>query len=428
MNLTQNKKTNGSALVLALLTGVVLSMTLGSYLLVISADHRFVFRSLAWNSAIPVAEAGLEEALTQLYQVNGTNNLSANGWTLGADGYYHKIRTLGAAGHYDAAIQAFDPPIILSTGFVPAPLCSSNVSLARKIRLTTAKLKTNGGGLSAKQQILFSGGGSLDSFDSTDPTASTNGIYDPTKRKANGIAQTNLKLSDAIHVDTALIYGTAVTGPGGTVTCNSGAVGDIAWDATHSGVQSGHSRNDANLDFPDNTVPFVSGLPPVSGSMGGTNYTYVLSSGNYLLTSVNISGGKSMLIRGNSVLYVTGDFSTSGSGYVYIAPGASLKLYIGGQGSISGSGVVNANQRAASCSIFGLNTCSTMTYSGSSVFYGTVNAPYAAFTFSGSAGACGAFVANTVTISGGAAVHYDESLAKTGQGYVVLSWNEIPAN
>ena len=48
------------------------------------------------------------------------------------------------------------------------------------------------------------------------------------------------------------------------------------------------------------------------------------------------------------------------------------------------------------------------------------------FTFSGSAGAMGSFSANTVTISGGAAVHYDENLGGgTDPQYVVSSWNEI---
>src|SRR5438128_48419 len=64
--------------------------------------------------------------------------------------------------------------------------------------------------------------------------------------------------------------------------------------------------------------------------------------------------------------------------------------------------------------------------SGSLTFIGTVCAPYDNFTFSGSAGAMGSFSANTVTISGGAAVHYDENLGGgTDPQYVVSSWNEI---
>jgi hypothetical protein len=68
---------------------------------------------------------------------------------------------------------------------------------------------------------------------------------------------------------------------------------------------------------------------------------------------------------------------------------------------------------------------SPTTVSGSAAFIGTVYAPEAAFTFSGASGASGSFTGNTVAISGGASVHYDEGLSNAGQGYVVMSWNEF---
>ena len=308
MNIRIATRLCGSILLLALLTAVVLSLTLATLLSLTFSESRIVSRSLVWNSDIPMADAGVEEALTHLYYVNGTNGLGTNGWSMGADGFYHKSRSFASAGSYDVLIQPVDPPIIVSTARMLAPIAPS-YSIARRIRVSTTKLRTNGGGLTAKKQILFSGGGILDSFDSSDPNFSTSGRYDAAKRKDGALAQTNLKTSDAVHVDTAHIYGTAVTGPGGTVTCNSGAVGDAAWDASHSGIETGHSRNDANLDFPDNPAPFNSALPPLPGIVGLTNYTYVLGDGNYELSSVNVGGGKSMAITGNAVLYVTGNFT-----------------------------------------------------------------------------------------------------------------------
>ena len=131
-----------------------------------------------------------------------------------------------------------------------------------------------------------------------------------------------------------------------------------------------------------------------------------------------------MLVTGNATLYVNGNFSTSGSGGVYIAPGASLKLYIAGTGSFSGNGIVNQTGMARSLSIFGLNSSQSFAYSGTSEFIGTVYAPHADFKFSGSSGAFGAFTGETVTISGGAHIAYDEDLKNTGE-YVMASWNEI---
>src|SRR2546430_8270954 len=70
-------------------------------------------------------------------------------------------------------------------------------------------MRGSGVGLTAKNKILFSGGGSLDSFSSAD------GPYVSTNRHAGGKAVSNYKLADGIHVDTAHIYGSAAGGPRG---------------------------------------------------------------------------------------------------------------------------------------------------------------------------------------------------------------------
>jgi hypothetical protein len=295
------------------------------------------------------------------------------------------------------------------------------------------------GGLLGKGKISFSGGGSLDSFDSEDPNYSTNGQYDPAKRKANGIALSNSSVADAIHIDNSFIYGSVTTGAGsGTVTIAGGSVGDMAWNAnnTQTGlarIQSGHSTTDANLQFDDVAAPFVwgSGSTPVSGTVNGTNYNYVVNgvaNTKWNIGSVNISGGKSLIVTGGDVtLYVNGNFTTSGSGFVYVAPGASLKLYTSGTFTISGTGVMNATGRAANLSVYGLGTStSNWAYSGSTTFIGSVYSPYDNFTLSGGAGAYGAFTANNITISGGASVHYDEQLSGGGdREYRIVAWNEI---
>src|SRR2546423_3309937 len=195
-------------------------------------------------------------------------------------------------------------------GTVPSSSGTAPGYVARKVRVTTTRAKTpGGGGISAKAKISFSGSGMLDSFDSSDPAYSTSGKYDPAKRKAGAIALTNLKTADAIHVDAAHIFGTVITGPGGTVTAAGGAVGDAGWNATQSGIQPGHSADDANVQFNDEQVPFTSGYTtPGSGYFGSTNATYLLGSGNYKLSgSANIGHGKSMIVTGDAVVHVEGD-------------------------------------------------------------------------------------------------------------------------
>ena len=133
-----------------------------------------------------------------------------------------------------------------------------------------------------------------------------------------------------------------------------------------------------------------------------------------------------MVVTGKVVLYVMGDFTTSGSGYIYIAPGASLELYVGGaKATVSGGGVVNGSGNAANYSMKCLPSVTTVVYSGSAQFVGTLYAPQAALTMSGSAAAIGALVANKIITSGGMSFHYDEALGGGGSKYVVTSWAEL---
>jgi len=79
MKIQTKSQTEGSVLLVSLLTAGVIGIALGSYLTLTANQHQSVFRSLTWNEAIPVSEAGIEEALTQIHYY-GTTNFSAN-WT-----------------------------------------------------------------------------------------------------------------------------------------------------------------------------------------------------------------------------------------------------------------------------------------------------------------------------------------------------------
>ena len=90
--------------------------------------------------------------------------------------------------------------------------------------------------LAAKGAIQFQGNSYLDSFDSADSNYSTDGNYDPAKRKDTAMALTNSKASGAVRLASAKIYGSATTGPGGSVTIAGGTIGDAAWVAGQVGA------------------------------------------------------------------------------------------------------------------------------------------------------------------------------------------------
>jgi hypothetical protein len=446
-------KSRGSVLLLTLLTAWVIGISLVSYLTLVANQNRTTYHSLAWNTCVPIMEAGVEEAMTQIHY-NGITNLIANSWTFGLDGCYHKRRYIGAAGsYYEVSIQPVDPPVIISSGYSAAPantgkplggtsafgmilgaasgsiLPGTPANVSRSVRVTTVQQTPSVAGLTAKGAIQFEGNAVLDSFNSSDSTASTDGKYDPAKARDKAMALTNSKQAGAINLGAAKIYGSATTGPGGSVATAGGAVGDAAWVASQTGVESGHFATDANVQLDDVPAPFAlaSGLTPIEGIVGGTNYGYVVDGTvqqNYNLQSTTINTAHPMIVTGNATLYIDGNLAVVEHGLIYLNAGASLKLYVSGSASIGGDGIVNTSGFAKNVAIYGLNTCASVNYSGTAPLIGTVYAPNAAFTFSGAAGGFGSFTANSISITDSAHVAFDESLKSAGE-YVVASWNEL---
>src|SRR4051794_32531767 len=103
MKIQRRTRESGSAILVVLVIGSVLCIMSGSYLTLVWQQNSAVVRSMAWNSCIPVSEAGIEEGITQVYY-NGTTNLTANGWVL-ANGAYSKQRTIGDS-YYEVSISS----------------------------------------------------------------------------------------------------------------------------------------------------------------------------------------------------------------------------------------------------------------------------------------------------------------------------------
>lgn len=414
MNVHIRKSKTGSALVVVLTTVAIVAIAMTSYLALVSNQNKTVARSAAWNQCIPVCEGGIEEALTQLHYCF-TNNLTTNSWTLGADGLYHKTRSFTDGSYYSVSILATNPPVIYSTGFVAVPYSPANY-LIRRVRVNTIAPEL--GGIYAKGAISMVGNAYVDSYDSSNPNYCSNGQYVASLHQANATVLTDSDAAGAISAKT--ILGTAVTGPTGTVT--GGPIGDTNY--TGSGIESGHDENDANVQFNDNSAPFAfnTGITPISGSYtnNGTNYQYVLGSGDYSMTSLS---SPTMLITGKpTILYVSGSLDLTG-GFIYINPGASLQIYLGGSVNMAGGGIVNGNGVATNLYVYGLPTCTSMQFSGNAEFVGVVNAPEADVSYKGNADFCGSLIANTVSMVGKGNFHCDTGII--AQGVTVASWNEF---
>src|SRR5689334_21441216 len=97
--LNRNSKIQGSVLVITLILSVILGTTLGGYLLWVRSQTMMVAESQAWNAALALAEAGIEEGMAQL-NVAGTNYVSSAGtnFSHSAGGIYGPKTNLNTVG------------------------------------------------------------------------------------------------------------------------------------------------------------------------------------------------------------------------------------------------------------------------------------------------------------------------------------------
>jgi hypothetical protein len=417
------KSQEGSVLVMTVVMCALIGSVLCSYLVLISGRNERAMRALAWNGAIPVLEAGFEEALTHLQDDKG--NPKANGWTVDlVDGHpaYWKYRVLPDGSYFYVTnfdVSSFSPTII-SAGYVRSPLRDKEY-ISRVVRLTTTNPPSVfSHAIAASGLVKLSGSAIVDGY------SSAAGPYSATNRNANGSVATDSQLQKAIDIGSAHIYGQAVTGPGGSVSVANGSVGDLNQS---SGIQSGWTNDDMNVSFQDNAPPTGHFIAPMPTQVGISNVTILSSNSSqdvYKVAGslVSSSENRPIIVTGNATLWVTGDFIVNGTGYVYIAPGASLTLYVGGMGSISGGGVVNGSGLPSNFSYNGLPSSTSLFYSGSGDFVGTINAPEASVRISGGASVFGAVICNTFTSSGGSGVHYDQAL-RGGGIFMVTGWTEL---
>ena len=300
-NLVPKAQSSGSALLTVLVICSVLTISVMGYLTLIEFQSRMSTRSQTWNLAIAVAEAGVEEGLEQLNQNN--MSLAQDGWTY-SGGTYNITRTTPDGNSYTVNLNVSDPanPFITSRAYVYPPalaqiqqtvyfatagLNTAPSSMTRAVLVHTSRSAMFAASMVAKKTINLNGNGVLsDSYDSGDPTKSTNGNYDPAKAGDFGDVASNLGIVNAISVQNANIYGHLHVGPNGTATIGSqGGVGSHAWQASNNGFEPGWAADDANFTFPTTTLPYTSGPTPQPGTIVSvaysTNTTYVNGTQTY---------------------------------------------------------------------------------------------------------------------------------------------------
>jgi hypothetical protein len=293
LKLSQKVKQMASALLVTMVLGGILCMFVVYYLSLIQQQNTLSVRSQAWNLAIAVTEAGVEEGL-QAINNNGGNLLSTE-WTF--DGtYYCRSNNMLNGNSYEVWIKGPTAlfPEITSRSYINLPAMaaarsltmfaamgldtSGSTTVSRAVRVTCSKNPTTlfTAAMVSKHAINLNGNGvAADSFDSSNPAKSTNGKYDPNKYTGDFGDVATID-SVIVGVQNANIYGKLHTGPTGGYSMGSqGGVGTHAWQAANGGgMQPGYFLQDANFTFPDTTLPDTSSgyLTPQPGDIVVTTH------------------------------------------------------------------------------------------------------------------------------------------------------------
>lgn len=449
----KKKPVAASVLLVTLATCFILGLLMGSYLLMIKNQQFSVARGQAWNHAILVAEAGVEEAMAQL---NDTNLLklglltyqgfNANKWLppdVRHPGYWKtNLMTDGVRtnGYYQVTIITNDlaNPLILSTGYVFGPLSSPIVKRTVQVRAQPITKSTPSAGMMVTDTVDLKGFGvTTDSFQSTNLTLFPGGIYNAANALDHGDVASISAQTNALNLGNGKVKGTVHTGPNGKAqTGSQGSVGDKAYvNGGSTGIETGHELHDATQTYPDATLPDTGNLvwqTAVAGSnfINGVSYKYVLSDARPWKIA-NLDGSVYVTKPGVKI-WVQNAFNLPNNGQIMIPAGNSLSMYVSApSATIGGNGVINATGVSSSFQYYGLPSNTALNISANAAFVGLIYAPQAVFTLGGGGNNTydyiGACITKATKMNGHFNFHFDEATSTYLQlfGYSAKSWDEL---
>src|SRR5947207_2840827 len=476
--LRQDSTKTGSVLVWTVLVIAMLSLIAVETLRLVTAKYQNALQTSTWQEALLAAESGIDLAIVELRKsLYPQPNYAWDGWNNppGNEVIGHELTTIPNAGlngtpmtietNVDAPAQLIDPTNswqyyrIRTVGTIPitGPARTSGTPQDTELprlslrweRLTSGiltphlltapqvsrRVEAVVRPVSAFDQAIMSVGVVdltnqnivVDSYDSTDPTKSTNGLYDSTKRQENGDIATDGQL---IEAGNAQIYGDVATNAG-TVSGAANITGtertDFYQEPIPVGAPSWPSINSTPSTVTNTTILTA------SATKGSANSRYQLS-------AISINGNQTLTLAGNPdgsktyiEIYVTGDISVTGTGQITVQPGVSATIYFVGNVDVAGNGIINSNNQPGDLQLYGIQpadgSSEHVNLGGNGQISASVYAPNHDVSINGggsSGHVFGSVVGKTVTMTGVTNLHYDEPLGAQGivNSYRSVSWFE----
>lgn len=166
-----NTSRSGSVLLGTMIFVLAIAAFLATYLYFVQNSNLGVARAQQWNSALTIAEAGIEEGLANLNRIAFTTN-PTNGGFAGV-----LSRDLNGGSYAVTNNSAGIVQTLTSRGTAPSPIDKQDIT--RVVRVTAQRQGLFTKGMISMTDIRMNGNGVIsDSFDSHNPAQSNNGRYD----------------------------------------------------------------------------------------------------------------------------------------------------------------------------------------------------------------------------------------------------------
>jgi hypothetical protein len=408
-------KEQGSILAFSVIVLTILVLFAAPFLFQLSSESRNTDRSYQSITALSLAEAGIERAI---WELNHGNILTWNG--------DDSLRTLSISSFQtsdgrvigDISIRIENPlggnPVIEATGSVPY---TGSLEIAR-----TARVNLETKGFSPFEYAAFG-----DERINTNVDTDTNS-YDSRLGEYNvngnigslGNIGTNSIINGGITLnDDSEISGNAYTGLGSDPT--EVIVLNDTSEIYKQQLTLAHQKNLPSI-IPPEDLPFRGLYFLTDGAEGTIN-----ESGRY--TSFVLLNSAQTTITADITLYVTGQFLMTNNTTLYIAPGASVKIYLDDSFEISaGSRLRNISKNPYRVQILGTDSFNETMYWGSDCsFYGAIYTPRANVNYATPHDLYGSLVAKRLISNAHYDIHYDVALSNlelTGRAFAVKSWQE----
>lgn len=407
---------NASILIMTLVVSLMLVVFSAGILTLVSTDARGTLQTARLDSALNVAEAGVEEALWE-FKFGGADFNSTDGWS-GSDSKT-KLGTLQTnngetIGQYLTTVTDLSgDPKIEVTGYIPN---QANALSQRKIKVLVNKTQDSDFNMAAF------GTESVD-FDKeilTDSYNSTQGDYDPAYVPDMGHIGTDSTESGAITLDKEVeIHGNVIIGPGGVPA----EVISNPEELEISPIVASEAANPQPKAAP-------TGLPLQSDiNLGKESTTTISADGQYGTISL---GEESVLtIDNDAIIYVTEEFDFDKESELRVINNAKVKIYLGDVDFSLDKAVAinNESKNPAAFGVYGTSDFTgTIQIKKETEFYGVIHAPNGTIDINKEAEIYGALVAKEIVLDKESAIHYDEALLTAAGGawssYSVAKWQE----